>query len=107
MLTLRIDEKLEKELARLVEQYGETKTYWVTEFIREGVADMVLSKADERAITRYRRDKARGIDRSIPLDQVIKENDDRLLAAENRAKSKEAAREARSARRKKSASSSK
>ena len=50
MLTLRIDEQLEKDLANLVEQFGETKTFWVTQFIREGVADLVLSKSEIRAI---------------------------------------------------------
>ena len=97
MLTLRIDEQLEKDLANLVEQYGETKTYWVTQFIREGLADLVLSKSEVRAIKQYQRDKVLGIDRSIPWEVVSKEIDDRILAAENRAKSREAAREARSA----------
>ncbi len=95
MLTLRIDEQLEKDLANLVEQFGETKTFWVTQFIREGVADLVLSKSEIRAIKKYKRDKALGIDRSIPWEVVSKEIDDRILAAENRAKSREAAREAR------------
>ena len=105
MLTLRIEEQLEKDLANLVEQYGETKTYWVTQFIREGVADLVLSKGEINAIKKYQRDKARGIDRSIPWEVVSKEIDDRILAAENRAKSREAALEARSAGRKRSKTS--
>jgi predicted DNA-binding protein len=107
MLTLRIDEKLEKDLAKLVEQYGQTKTYWVTEFIREGVAGLVLSKGDVRAIEKHKRDKARGIDRSIPWEVVVKEIDDRILAAENKAKSREAARETRPARGKASSAGSK
>ena len=96
MLTLRIDDELDKTLQWLVETSGHTKTYWATRFIREGIADLEPTPEEIRAIKTYRRDKEKGIDRSVPFEVVVEELNARIMAAENRTNRKKTVAKTRS-----------
>jgi RHH-type rel operon transcriptional repressor/antitoxin RelB len=81
MLAIRLPASIEKRLEKLARHTGRTKTYYAREAILRHLDDLEDIYAAEAVLERIRN----GEERTIPLDEVIKEFGYRKGELENRA----------------------
>lgn len=70
-LSIRLPEDLEARLTRLARRTGRTKSYYITEAIREHLADLEDIYIAERRLSEIRAGKAE----TIPLEDVMTKHD--------------------------------